>query len=190
MDKFFVECAGKSGQYRVGALLGDGLYSYVFPLDVLLVKSKRLALAPMYLGCLYARLVVCSRSILNSIGGMNLSHTWTRLSFICFYGRGSEPCPKPVEYKAVKPEKVIIDGAEKEKTSHYKPRGLRWYYVMPEEEGKALSKVVDVEKNYNFRPYSYTPHGVTPIIITLSRAERFRWCLEQTYHLSFTSCSP
>lgn len=31
---------------------------------------------------------------------------------------------KPLEFKAVNPEKVIIDEEEREKTSHYKPRGL------------------------------------------------------------------
>lgn len=28
---------------------------------------------------------------------------------------------------------------------------------------KNLSKVIDVEKNYNFLPYSYTPYGVSPL---------------------------
>lgn len=57
---------------------------------------------------------------------------------------------KSTKLKAVKPEKVIIDGVEKEKTSQYKPRGRRWSSVKPEEERKALSKVIDVEKSYNF----------------------------------------
>lgn len=29
---------------------------------------------------------------------------------------------------------------------------------------KTLSKIIDVEKNYSFRPYSYTPGGVTPVL--------------------------
>lgn len=67
---------------------------------------------------------------------------------------------KPVEFEAVKPEKVIIDGEEREKTSHYKPKGLRWSDVKAMDK-KTLSLIIDVEKNYNFRPYSYTPQGVT-----------------------------
>lgn len=38
----------------------DGLHSYVFPLAVLLAKGKRLALVPLYLGSLYARLKECA----------------------------------------------------------------------------------------------------------------------------------
>lgn len=58
---------------------------------------------------------------------------------------------------------MIIDREDKEKTSHYKPQGLRWSNVNPTEDKKALSKVIDVEKNYSFRPYSNTPHEVTPM---------------------------
>lgn len=32
----------------------------------------------------------------------------------------------PLELKVVKPQKLIVDGVEKEKTSHHKPQGLRW----------------------------------------------------------------
>lgn len=39
--------------------------------------------------------------------------------------------PKLVEFKAAKPEKLIIDGVEKEKTCHYKPQGLRWFGGSP-----------------------------------------------------------
>lgn len=60
---------------------------------------------------------------------------------------------------------------EKEKTSHYKPRGLRWSGLKLEEEGKAMSKVTDLEKSYSFWPYSYTrPKSYTDSI--LCRVER------------------
>lgn len=38
-------------------------------------------------------------------------------------------------------------------TSHKKPRGLRGSYKGTDK--KALSKVIDVNKNYNFRPYHF-----------------------------------
>lgn len=52
--------------------------------------------------------------------------------------------PKLVEFKAVKPEKVIVDGEEMEKTSYYKPRCLRWSGLKATEK-KAPSRVVDFE---------------------------------------------
>lgn len=64
----------------------------------------------------------------------------------------------PVEFKPRKPQKVVVDGVEKEKTSLLKPRGLRW----PGEAREPLSTVIDAEKSYNFRPYAYTTQGVTP----------------------------
>lgn len=40
--------------------------------------------------------------------------------------------PKLVEFNNVKLEKFIVDGVEKEKTSHNRPRGLRWVGVKAE----------------------------------------------------------
>lgn len=39
--------------------LDDGLNSYVFMLKILLIKEKKVALAPIYLGSLCARLAEC-----------------------------------------------------------------------------------------------------------------------------------
>lgn len=39
---------------------------------------------------------------------------------------------------------------------------MRWSGVKPEVETKPLSKVINVEKSYNFPPYSYKLLGVTP----------------------------
>lgn len=68
-----------------------------------------------------------------------------------------------MKFKAVKSEKLIINGEEKEKTSHYKPRGLRWFGLKAEENKKTLSKVIDVEKNNGFPLCFYMLHGVTPV---------------------------
>lgn len=46
-----------------------------------------------------------------------------------------------------------------------------WFKVKPEEEWKPLSKVIDVKKRYNFRPYSYTPRGVTPKLFYAQSSE-------------------
>lgn len=54
---------------------------------------------------------------------------------------------RPVEFEAIKPEKVMVYGEEREKTSHYKPICLKWIGVKAKTK-KRLSKVIDVEKNY------------------------------------------
>lgn len=59
---------------------------------------------------------------------------------------------KPVEFEAVKPQKVMVDREERKKTSHHKLRGLRWVGVKAK-ANKTLSKVIDVEKHYNFPLY-------------------------------------
>lgn len=58
--------------------------------------------------------------------------------------------PEAVDFKALKHEKVITNGEEKEKISHCKPRGLRWSGVKSSKDKKALNKVINFEKNYSF----------------------------------------
>lgn len=36
-----------------------------------------------------------------------------------------------------------------------------------------LSKEIDVEKNYNFRPYSHTPRGVSPFNFMRTKVDRW-----------------
>lgn len=55
---------------------------------------------------------------------------------------------------------LIVDGVEREKTPHHKPRGLRWSSVKATDK-KALSSAIDVKKSYNFLPYSYI---ITPLL--------------------------
>lgn len=49
--------------------------------------------------------------------------------------------PVPVVLKFAKPQKVIDDGVEKEKTSHLKPRGLRCFGVTWPEEARKLLRI-------------------------------------------------
>lgn len=96
---------------------------------------------------------------------MKSSHTLMHLPFKCFYRRKFRALfAKPVEFNAIKPEKVIIDREEKEKTSLNKPREVRWSSMKAEDNKRSLSKVVDIEKNYSFRHYSYISSGVTPVL--------------------------
>lgn len=82
---------------------------------------------------------------------------------------------KQVEFKVVQCKMAIIDQVKKEKTSQYKPRGLRWSGVKPQEERKPLSNVIDIEKSYNQWLYSYL-------------REEIYWYLERIYHFTPTSC--
>lgn len=82
-----------------------------------------------------------------------LTHLFSNISIgeICGF------VPKPVEFKDVKPEKMMVDGEEREKTSHYKPR-------VKAKTKKTPSKVIDDKKSYNLRPYSYSPRGISPLL--------------------------
>lgn len=46
----------------------------------------------------------------------------------------------------IQPQKAIVEGIKKQKTSHHKPRGLSWSGVeWPKEVRKFSSKVIDVK---------------------------------------------
>lgn len=80
---------------------------------------------------------------------------------------------KPIEFKVVKLEKVIVDWEEREKTSHYNPRGLRWSSIKATAK-KALSRVIDVEKNLSF-DHIHTPLARLPCCcFILIRVKKFR----------------
>lgn len=78
--KYFVEGTGKNNKYQLDAFLAywlnyfvfpspleDDMYVFAFPMAVLLAQGKKLALAPWYLGSLYARLDECSKNITQSV---------------------------------------------------------------------------------------------------------------------------
>lgn len=86
----------------------------------------------------------------------------------------------PVEFEPVKAQKVILDMVEREKSSHHKPRALRWSRVKPEEGRKPLSKTIDAEKSFTFL-CAYTLQEVTLNLFYPYRAGKSHWCLERTY---------
>lgn len=103
----------------------NGLHNYVFPLAVLLAKGSSLALAPLYLGSLYSRLDECSQSVLKSINRYDVV-TYAGVSFLQMFlqERLGALWPMSVEFKAVKPEKIALDGVEKEKLPTTSLKGL------------------------------------------------------------------
>lgn len=64
----------------------DGLNTSVFPLAILLVKGKRLALALLYLGSLFYRLNECLKNIVWSVEHYNVV-TYTDIEFIQMFIR-------------------------------------------------------------------------------------------------------
>lgn len=95
----------------------------MFSLAVLLAKEKRLALPPLNLGSPYARLEMSAHEI-SSVQSVDMTSSLTPpfLSSDVYMGKIWALSPKPVEFKAVKPEKVVVNGEEREKTSHNKPK--------------------------------------------------------------------
>lgn len=109
----------------------------MFPPVVLLAKGDRLELAPLYLGSLYARLDECSRSVFRSVDRYNVV-SYVNASFLQMFMWESFGAftLMLVKLELIKPEKVIMEGAEREKTSYHKPRGLMWSKVKLEEVRK------------------------------------------------------
>lgn len=61
----------------------------------------------------------------------------------------------PVEFEPGKSQKFIINGVERERERETSTTNLElsWSEVKPEEGRKPLSKLIDAEKSFNFRPY-------------------------------------
>lgn len=58
---------------------------------------------------------------------------------------------------------VVTDGVSGPKPSTmFKSRALH-YANVKQANKKALSKVIDEEKNFNFRSYRYTPRGISMV---------------------------
>lgn len=73
-----------------------------------------MALAPLYLVSLYpdltnARIISFAQSV-----DITSSFMLMRPFFVCFCGRVGPLSPNQIEFKAVKPNKVIVDGEESE----------------------------------------------------------------------------
>lgn len=136
-----------------------------FSLSVLLAKRKRLGVAPST----WSLYMISWTSVSAILFGQlvdRITLTLTHLSFKCSYGIDLKFCPPAFEFEAVKLEKVVVDGEEREKTTKCKHRGLR-FVGMKMQPKKMLSKVIDIEKNYIFRPYSYTPREILPLQLYL-----------------------
>lgn len=97
--------------------------------------------APLYLGSLYARLGDCSQHVFKSIEWYDVA-LYIEASFLQMFlrERFGALSPVVVKFEPMKPQKVSINGVGREKTSHHKPRVIRWSGLKPEEGRKPLSK--------------------------------------------------
>lgn len=60
--------------------------------------------------------------------------------------------PRSTEFEAVEPKIVVVEGVEKEKTTKYRPKGLRCAGVNSKNK-KTLSNEIDLENSYTFRTH-------------------------------------
>lgn len=111
----------------------DGVHSSVFSMAMMLVKGKRLALAPWFLGSLFSRLNECCRNVAWSMGRYD-AVSYIEANFLQLYlwerfeGLALEARP----FKAPQPQ--IVDGVEHVKTSYLASRAKRWYGQSSEEK--------------------------------------------------------
>lgn len=90
--------------------LEDGLHIYIIFFVVLSAKGSRLALAPLHLGFLYVRLDEHSWSFFRSISQYDVL-SYVNESFLqMFLGEDWSTLPHVVDFKDIKPEKVVING--------------------------------------------------------------------------------
>lgn len=67
------------------------------------------------------------------------------------------------EFSAVEMAETVIRGVRTGRPSNiYNSRALRCVNIK-QANNKALSKVIDLEKNLNFRPYTYSSRGVSAL---------------------------
>lgn len=77
--------------------------------------------------------------------------------------------PVPLEFPPIPVRK--IQGVNKVEMSLLRVRGTRWFGVQRLEAlERSLCQVIDVEVNFNFRPYSHTPAGVLPNLMFLAQS--------------------
>lgn len=85
------------------SLLENGLHSYVFPIAVLFVKGKRLALASLFLGSLYVRLDEFLKNSVKSVGQYDVDLRWRIILVVISLERFGAVSPILVEFKLGKP---------------------------------------------------------------------------------------
>lgn len=150
----------------------DGLDSSIFLLAILLAKGERLFPHAFYLGSLFFRLDECVK-VGRSIGRYNVV---TYATLHC-----GKPCghilPKDIHLETIwgnftkaysffmwsKLFEIEVHGEIIEKPYKlYQPRALRWSNVK-QNNNKKLSKVIDIEKIFNFWLYSFTPRHLAEL---------------------------
>lgn len=75
-------------------------------------------------GSMTSRGASSSRSV-----NMTWSHMWMRHSPDVSAEDFGALSPMTIQFKVMKHGKIIVNGVEIEKTSYYKPRGMRWSRV-------------------------------------------------------------
>lgn len=75
-----------------------------------------MALMPLFLGSFYARLDECSMSVARYVGRFDVA-TYVDANFVQLFlwKRFGALSPIQIEFKPAKPQKILVDGVEKEK---------------------------------------------------------------------------
>lgn len=143
---YFVDGAGSDSRFQLEAFLAywlsyfvfsgppeDGVHSSMFPMAVMLAQGRKFALAPWFLGSLYAQLDECSRNVTWSIG-RNDAVSYIEANFLQLFlrERFKGLVPEARVFKAPQPQ--IVDGVERVKTSYLASWARRWYGSSREEK--------------------------------------------------------
>lgn len=177
MDTFFLRERGDLSCLMVETLLSyrlswfmipsrpeDGLIIFVFFHGHPPPKGVWPTLASIYLGLLNARLDECVNNIVRLLERYD-AVTQADTSFIqmlVLEHFGALP-PKPIEFCAMEMMDMVPDEVSRQKPSNlYKPRA--WHSSnVKQANNNSLSKVINEEKNFDFRQYTYTPRDILKV---------------------------
>lgn len=139
----------------------DELNPFVFSL-LRLAGGDKLALTLLYLGSLFYHFDECVYNITRSMGRY-LVVTYADTSFLQLFlwKRFKTLGLKPAEYEAVEMIDIEDDNGKMKTLSDrtLKMRAQRWSNLK-QHKLKRLSKLIDSEKHFNFRPYTFTHHQI------------------------------
>lgn len=175
---FFTNGPGVASEVRVEAMLSfwlswyilpsgpkDGLNAFVFPLAIHLARGEKVALAPIFLGSLFYRLDECVQSLVRSMGRYTVaSYAQTAFLQMFLWERFKSYSPQPTVFEA-STMVMVEDENGMTRSVPDKPekmRAQRWSNLK-QVKGKNLIEFIDSKKHFSFRPYRYTPRGISEV---------------------------
>lgn len=205
MAKVFRWGQGEPKRAGVGALLSywlsffvlpsgpqDSLNSYLFPLVIVLAYKEKLALAPIYLGSLFAKLDQCVANNVSSLCRCDVvTHAGTSFQQIFLWKQFGALVPQLTEYPVTVPGKVLsVDGSRRTKADDvFREWVLRWFDVK-HVANKSLTKVLTKRGAITWDPIRILLGGFIMLSCSRRRGKISAWRLGGLFPWRLRHCYP